>query len=79
MCSPWMVEAVINGVSFLDIYSEHAIDKIKSWVTDRIPVRRWVVEAASLDLLSERVWVLTSVKLVREGGETTQADIQDDT
>ena len=48
---PGMLEAFVDRDPLLDVDGQHAVDEVEGWVTDRIPVRGWVVEAACFDLL----------------------------
>jgi hypothetical protein len=48
---PWMLETVVDTYPLLDVDCEHTVDEVKRRVADRVPVRRRIVEATSLDLL----------------------------
>lgn len=76
---PGVVEAVVDGDAFVNVDGEHAIDQIQCWVTNRVPVRGRVVEATHFDLLGEVVGVFGGVEFVGEGGETAEADVEDNT
>ncbi len=74
---PGMIEALIYRNSLVRVHCEHAIDQIERRITNRIPVRRWVVKSTQLDLLRKSVRVFLRPQLVREGREAAETYVED--
>ena len=75
---PRMLQAFFNGNPRFHVGSEHAVDEIERRVSDAVPVRARVIEAAGLDLLTKRVRVLFGTQFIRERWEAAEADVEDD-
>lgn len=74
---PGVLETSVDGDTAVDIDSEHAVNKIKSWIANAVPVWRGIVEAAHFDLLGEVEGVFGRVELIGEGREAAKADVED--
>ena len=61
---PGMLEAFVDGDPLVDVDSQHAVDEVEGRVANGVPVWRWIIEAASFDLLGEIVRVFRGVELV---------------
>ena len=70
-----MLETFVDCDSLLDIDCQHTIDEVESRIADGVPIRRGIVEAAHLDLLSETVGIITGIQLIREWWEATKANV----
>lgn len=75
---PGVFEAFVDGDAFVNVDGEHAVDKVQGRVADRVPIGRGVIETTHLDLLREVVRVFGGVKLVGEGREAAQANVEHD-
>ena len=75
-----MLETIVDRDAFVRVHGEHAVDEIQCWVTNTVPVRRGIVEAAPKDLLRECVGVVYGVvEFVGERREAAETDVEDDT
>ena len=74
---PEMLEALVDSDPFVNLDSEHAVNKVESRVTNAVPVWRWIIEAPHFDLLGEVVGVVRGIEFVGEGREAAKTDIQD--
>lgn len=75
VANPGMFKALINCDSLVCVDCQHAVDEIKCWVADRIPVGAGVVETTQLDLLRHCVGVLAGIQLVGKGREPAETDV----
>ena len=75
---PGVLKTFVDGDSFSYIDGEHAVDEVEGRVADRVPVRGGVVKATGFDLLREVVGVFAGAKLVGEGGEAAETNIEND-
>ena len=73
---PGMFKAFINRDPFVDADCQHPVDEVKGWVTDTVPVRGRVVEAAHFDLLGKIVRVFRRVEFIGEGREAAETDVE---
>jgi hypothetical protein len=64
-----MLEAVVDCISLLNIDGKHPVNEVESWIADRVPVRRGIIESSCFDLLRERVRIFLGVQFVRERRE----------
>ena len=71
-----MLETFIDRRALLWVDRQHLVDEIQSWISDRVPVRRRIVEAGELYLLGEGVGIIRGVQLVGERRKTTKADVE---
>jgi hypothetical protein len=71
-----MLKTIVDSISLLNVDSQHAVDEIESWIADRVPIWRGVVESSCLDLLGEGVRILLGVKFVREGWKAAKTNVE---
>ena len=73
---PRMLEALVDRDALLHIYVQHAVDQVQRGIANVVPVRRWKVEYAFRDLVTQREGILGAVQLIGEWWKAAKTDVQ---
>ena len=79
ICDPRMLEALVDCDPFIDVDGEHTVNEVESWVTNAVPIWRWIIKTSHLDLLGHSIRVLSRKQLIRKRGKSTKTDVEHNT
>lgn len=73
---PRVLETLINCDALFNVHGEHPVDQIQGWIAHGVPIRRWIVKLAHLDLLGEGVGIVSRSQFIRERWEAAKTNVK---